>query len=135
MARRSPLNPRYQKDTGPAGKTRRSAAAVKPKREAGGRAPAAPASRKPRSSFREAIRNTPSTPEMKRWRRLWWVAVLLAFVVALATAFLPQIRANRALVIAFTVVYLASLSAALYIDIGVIRKLRGKAQTGAKQRP
>ena len=32
MARRSPTNPRYQKYTGPEGKTRKSAAAAKPKK-------------------------------------------------------------------------------------------------------
>lgn len=135
MARRSPLNPRYQKDTGPAGKTRRSAAAAKPKREAGGRGEAAPAPKKSGSSFRDAVRSVPSTPEMKRWRRIWWALIGLALVALLPSLFIPAVRADRTLSTILLAIYVIFLGGAFYIDLGIIRKLRARATAEAKHRP
>ncbi len=130
MARRSPLNPRYQKNTGPAGKTRRSASSAKPKREAGGHAPAP---KKAKPTLREALRGGPSTPEMKRWRQIWWGAIGAAFVVALLAAFVPAVKNNRVLLLAATVAYLVFLGGAVYIDLGIIRKLRREAMEAARR--
>ncbi|HEY3317150.1 MAG TPA: hypothetical protein VGK50_01830 [Coriobacteriia bacterium] len=132
MARRSPMNARYQKNTGPAGKTRRSASAAKPKREAGGQAPAPAKKKGERPSFREALRGGPSTPEMKKWRRVWAVLIAVAFATALIAAFVPFVKTNRPLAMALIVIYLICLGGAFYVDLRIIRKLRAQATADAK---
>jgi hypothetical protein len=136
MARRSPLNPRYQRNTEPAGKTRRSASAAKPKREAG--APGVPAgkpasAKKPsRPTFREALRNVPTTPEIKRWQNLWWISMAAAIGMLVLTLVVPVFRSNNQLGFAALVVYAAFLGAGLYIQLAKIRPLRDKAIAEAK---
>jgi TRAP-type C4-dicarboxylate transport system permease large subunit len=126
------MNARYQKDTGPSGKTRRSASSARPKREAGaqsGSTSAKKSARKParRQSLREAWKSMPSTPEMRRWRWIWGGLILLALVVAVAVGFVPGIKDNRNALAVGTVIYVAALGSAIYIDFAVIRKLRAKA--------
>lgn len=132
MARRSPLNPRYQKNTAPAGKTRRSASAAKPKRS-GDSKPAAKKADRP--TFREAWNSVPTSPEIKRWARFRWallgVAVVLLLVVLLAGKF---VQSNRTFAIAITVGYLAAIGGSLYIDMAVIRPLREKAKAAEKKK-
>ena len=134
MARRSPLNARYQKDTGPAGKTRRSASSAKPKREAGESGSPAPRKKKSstRPTLREAFAGQPSTPEMKKWRTLWWVLIVVAFVLAIVAALVPYFREQPALRLGLMVAYVIALGAALYIDFSIIRKLRAKAVADGK---
>ena len=79
MARRSPNNARYQKYTGPEGKTRKSAAAAKPKKR---RAPgqverrrSRRSSSKSRSAPRRSAMRNPDTPEFNACRRSWWIAL------------------------------------------------------------
>lgn len=131
MARRSPMNPRYQKNTGPAGHTRRSASAARPKREAGASAPASPKKKTERPSLREAF-TAQQTPEMKKWRRVWWVLIVLAFAFALIAGFVKPVQQIPAVRIAVMAAYLAALGAALYVDLGIIRKMRNKAAADAK---
>jgi hypothetical protein len=82
MARRSVSNDRYRVEQ--KGKTRKSASAAKPKREAGVAAGTTPAKKKPekkgatrwgRGPARDPIPQMPSTPEMKTLRRYWWVLI------------------------------------------------------------
>jgi Flp pilus assembly protein TadB len=127
------MNPRYQKNTAPAGKTKRSASAAKPKREAGAQTGSTSVKKssatKPaqRQSLREAWRSMPSSPEMKRWRRIWLALIAAALLVAVVVGFVPGIRDNRTALMAGTVVYVITLGAAVYIDFAVIRPLRNKA--------
>ena len=132
MARRSPLNARYQKNTGPAGKTRRSASAAKPKREAGGQAPATAKKKADRPSLRQAFASQPQTPEMKQWRRVWWILIVGAFALAITAGFVPFVQQQPVLRIGVMVAYLVALGGALYIDLGVIRKMRAKADASGK---
>jgi hypothetical protein len=131
MSRRSPMNERYQKNTSPAGKTRRSASSAKPKREAGGQSPA-PKKSKPRPRLRDSLSSGPSTPEIQRWRRIWWIGIGLALVTALVAWLVPAVRYNRALSAASIALYLVFLGGAVYIDMFVIRKLRKQAQDAAR---
>ncbi len=73
MGQRSPHNARYQKHTKPEGKTRRSAASVKPKRDAGGTAQSSKSSSKKSSAKSKYL--VPETPEYRKWRRVWWAAL------------------------------------------------------------
>lgn len=134
MARRSPLNPRYQRDTEPAGKTRRSASSAKPKREAGQQsAPSGkPAGKPDRPSLREAMRDVPSTPEMKRWQRLWWVCMGAAVAMLVLTLVVPVFKTNTRLGFGALLIYAAFLGGGLYIQLVKIKPLRDKAIADAK---
>ncbi len=130
MARRSPLNERYQKNTAPAGKTRRSAASAKPKREAG--------------VSREEIRKTeakktpfvmnPPTEEYRSMRRIWWVLILGSAVVVLISAAirawtnLPESLSNALVMLGY-----AGIIGAVYIDWMKLRKMRTEYTELARQ--
>ncbi|MCL2438642.1 MAG: hypothetical protein FWE48_00125 [Coriobacteriia bacterium] len=88
MARRSPMNNRYQKGTEPKGVTRKSAASAKPKRAigeqnsssktGGKKASGKKGDAKKRSSF---LREMPDTPEYKQQRKIWWYCLGAAFLL------------------------------------------------------
>ncbi|HET6351047.1 MAG TPA: hypothetical protein VFG89_02805 [Coriobacteriia bacterium] len=120
MARRSPMNERYQKNTAPSGKTRKSAASAKPKR--GGSAPAA---KSPAKKARPApVLVNPPTPEFKRLRKIWWVLLITSAVITFgswgARAYLhSELLANIALGVGY-----AFIGGALWLDMTKIRKMR-----------
>lgn len=128
LARRNPLNERYQKDTAPAGKTRRSAASAKPKRSSASPAPKpSPSSargvRKPPPKRQPIVLNPP-TAEFARWRRIWWGLLLGATLFTLVSvgirAWLQQtLLANILLAIGY-----GGIFAALYVDLTKLRALR-----------
>ena len=142
MARRSPMNERYGKNA-KIGSTRRSASSAKPKREIGsatsGTSKPAPAAKKERPSFRDAV---PTSPEIKRWRLIWWVLFGIMLANAFATNFIPALRESpMAQQVGFAIL-LASFAGSIYIELVVIRRLRkelieqqrsgGKAKQGGK---
>jgi len=120
MARRSPMNERYQKNTAPSGKTRKSAASAKPKRV--GSAPAAkPAAKKTRPA---PVLVNPPTPEFKRMRKIWWALLITSAVITFgswgARAYLhSELLANIALGVGY-----AFIGGALWLDMTKIRKMR-----------
>ncbi len=131
MARRSAMNARYQKNTAPAGKTRRSASAAKPKREAGTQGASSKAKTKAkRPGLRKAMASVPSTPEMKRWRWVWIGLIVLALIIAALMAFVPAVRSKY--LYAGSVLYVAALGGAVYVDFAIIRKLRLAAVAAQK---
>lgn len=133
MARRSAMNARYQKNTAPAGKTRRSASAAKPKREAGTQGASSKAkskSKAKRPGLRQAMASVPSTPEMKRWRWVWIGLIVLALIIAALMAFVPAVRSKY--LYAGSVLYVAALGGAVYVDFAIIRKLRLAAVAAQK---
>lgn len=81
------MNERYGKHTAPAGKTRRSAASAKPKRAIAD-APSAKKSPTTTAAKRSRIVMNPSTPEFKKWRRVWWAFLILAMVLSTAAYFM-----------------------------------------------
>lgn len=118
------MNARYQKDTGPAGKTRRSASAAKPKREVGGQAVAPAKKKADRPRMRDALKPVvPDTEEIKRWARTrWWL--IGAAVVAALFALTPIARVNSIVTYATFIVYALLLGAGILIDVAKIRPLR-----------
>jgi hypothetical protein len=149
VSRRSPNNERYQKFTEPKGQTRKSAAAAKPKRDGNvptksktatrGRArslPKAPA----RSTY-----NEPTTPEYRKWRRIWWWSLGAGVAFVTASLLLQYvIRAQGAFRGVSIVLIAASYSAlivAFFVDYRKLRPMRkdfldsaktGKADKGGK---
>ena len=124
MARRSATNERYQKHTGPSGKTRKSAAAAKPKRATG----AAPAPTKSKSSGRSnrSVLTTPPTEEYRRWRRIWWYLLGAALLFTTASwavrEYIPSLNVMVSSVL-LGAAY-ASIFTALYIDWTKLRRMR-----------
>ncbi|GAB4291819.1 MAG: hypothetical protein Kow0067_18510 [Coriobacteriia bacterium] len=128
MSRRSASNDRYQRKDKKAGSTRRSASSAKPKRAAGSAAPSAskPAKKQPQKKSR-FFQPLPTTPEIKKWRRVWFVMIVIAlagFAVAMWADQTGQAPALRYIPLAVEV---GGVSAAIAIDIFVIRKLRKQA--------
>jgi len=75
MARRAPTNPRYQKYTGPEGKTRKSAAAAKPKKASSGKPSSSKSSSASKSRTSAVALRNPDTAEFRSFRRLWWIGL------------------------------------------------------------
>lgn len=126
MAKRNPMNERYQKHTSPSGKTRKSAAAAKPKRPKAGEPTSKPSARDKR---REAMRKRtgvlhPPTPEYKRMRRIWWIFLGGAIVLSTLSWVLWRNVDNRMYgnVVLFTAY--ACMGIAVWIDWSKLRKLR-----------
>jgi hypothetical protein len=119
------MNERYQKQNAHAGKTRKSASSAKPKREAGTYAssPAKKAPAKKKSSWSEMV---PSTPEIKKWRRIWYVLLVIA-VAGFGVAYWGQKITNTTMATVGFVIELTAVGIAIAIDLVVIRKLRTEA--------
>ncbi|MDI6901681.1 MAG: hypothetical protein QMC79_08330 [Anaerosomatales bacterium] len=129
MSRRSASNDRYQRKDKKAGSTRRSASSAKPKRAAGSATSSAsrPAKKQPEKKKSRFFQPLPTTPEIKKWRRVWFVMIVIAlagFAVAMWADQTGQAPALRYIPLAVEV---GGVSAAIAIDIFVIRKLRKQA--------
>ncbi|GAV31892.1 hypothetical protein emb_1c0533 [Coriobacteriaceae bacterium EMTCatB1] len=133
MARRSPLNPRYQKHA-KVGSTKKSASSLKPKREAGS-APSAPSKPKQPAEKKRALPALPTSPEIQRWRRIWW-ALFAVMIVTAAVSYLPSLRHNATAQRIGMAVLTGAFFPAMYIELVVIRRLRNdliKQQKGQKK--
>jgi len=127
MARRNPANPRYQKGA-EVGKTRRSAASVKPKRGAGDKAAAASSSKKKERP--RLLAPVPDDPGYKRWRRIWG-GLLAAAVIFSAFAWWQQATTigNLSLAFAYSCIFTA-----FYVDFTKLRRMRKAAIEAEKAR-
>jgi hypothetical protein len=143
MSRRSISNDRYRVEQ--KGKTRKSASSAKPKREAGATATPAKRSAKSSKSSKSSIRAklfgrgparepspaVVSTPEMKRLRKYWWVAMGFAIVIAVAMVPISKYGIKTLDSVLFGL-YAAALGGALYLEFGPLRKARLAAMAEAK---
>ncbi|MCL2379768.1 MAG: hypothetical protein FWC81_03150 [Coriobacteriia bacterium] len=132
MARRSPMNNRYQKGSTPKGVTRKSAASAKPKRAAGQSAKA-----KSRAKHKKQkpplLRQMPNTPEYKAYRKAWWYCLGLGLVLMILSLVILQedvytifgLAEEQAstLSLAITFMALISVGISLYLDWGKIRPM------------
>lgn len=120
------MNERYQKQNAHAGKTRKSASSAKPKREAGtysgSTAKKAPVKKK-KPTWSEMV---PSTPEIKKWRRIWYVLLIIA-VAGFGVAYWGQRITNTTMATVGFIIELTAVGIAIAIDLVVIRKLRTEA--------
>lgn len=146
MTQRNPMNDRYNGENRP-GKTRKSAASAKPATKAAASVhivdpKAAPkkkglfggsssASKTQKQRDRERERDLrrkyydPGTPEYKKWRRWWWIAIAVALVFttfSFAAQMLPGMDATATYVM-LGIGY-AFLIFAIYIDTAKVRKIR-----------
>lgn len=136
MSQRSPYNERYKKQNAGSGSTRKSASSAKLKRAAGSYSgkPEKKAPEKKRAKWSEMV---PSTPEIKKWRRIWYVLLVVA-VASFGLAYWGQSSGNQLMAsIGFTV-ELTAVGIAIAIDLVVIRKLRIQAikdRSSGKKKP
>ena len=140
MTQRNLLNERYSNtDEKRTGKTRKSSASAKPKaqRAATVREPAPKTAKQKKDEARERERKAAQkagvmqsifedTPEYKRLRRIWWVALGVAIgCTAISFAF-QQNEDTRGIAMALMIIAYSAIIIAFYIDFGKIRKERKK---------
>jgi len=140
MSQRNPMNDRYQTDD-KKGQTRKSAAEAKPKTKAASsvhiqsttktpqqKKAAARAKRQETAELDRKYYNPP-TPEYKKWKRVWWVLIIVAIA---ATAFSIGLNyligGDQTLVMPFLGVGYACLIAAFILDLTKIKKIRRQYQ-------
>lgn len=122
MAQRSYTNDRYRKNA-KVGSTRKSAAKAKPIRKQGS-VEVSSSSSKPKKTPNKDWSGLPTSPEIKKWRKVWWV-LLLGGLAMIGIGFLvPELRENMVVQRFIAMAVLACSMVAVSIDIFVIRKLR-----------
>jgi len=120
------MNERYQKQNAHAGSTKKSASSAKPKREAGSSSPTTTKKKAPEKKKQSWSEMVPSTPEIKKWRRIWYVLLAVA-LVAFGLAYYGQNIHNTLMSSIGFMVELISVGIAIAIDLVVIRRLRNEA--------
>lgn len=119
------MNERYGKNTAPAGKTRKSAAAAKPKRPASSGASDKGSSAGKGAAGkggRKQIPLHPPTPEYRFWRRVWLGLMVLAMALVGASFWLMQ-RNEPAGTWVLIATY-AVLGVGVFLDFYKLRKMR-----------
>ncbi len=127
MSQRSQTNDRYRKEAD-IGSTRKSAARAKPVRRLGTiEGSSASSAKDSGKAKKKPVRQPlPTSPEIKRWRMIWWGLFALAFVCILVNWLLPAARDNQTITMALTVTVFVLCAVAVYIDAVKIRKLRAQ---------
>ena len=122
MSQRSYGNDRYRKDA-KVGSTRKSASKAKPVRKQGSVAEA-PKKAKPQQEKDWA--GLPTSPEIKRWRRVWWGLLITGLALIGIGYAVPEFKTNPQVQAGIAVFVLGLSVAAVAIDLIVIRRLRKK---------
>ena len=123
MAQRSYSNDRYRKDA-KIGSTRKSAAKAKPVRKQGSVEVSSSSSKPKKKAPDKDWSGLPTSPEIKKWRRIWW-ALLLGGLALIAVGYLvPELRDSTTVQRFIAAGVLAASMVAVSIDIFVIRRLR-----------
>lgn len=144
MTQRNPLNDRYQVDERQ-GKTRKSAASVKPKTKAASSVRIQPtektkqqkkaeqkASRAKQADLDRKYYNPP-TAQYKRLRKIWWGLLIGAVIMTAASWFARSILPEAAGYVTLAIAY-GCIIGALYIDFAKIRKVRRAYQEEMESR-
>lgn len=118
MSQRSPMNERYRKDA-KLGSTRKSASSAKPVRKLG-TSEAESSSSKSKSRVAPKRAALPTSPEIKKWRTIWWTLLLVGLAV-IGVVYFTDLRSDLDLQTYVGVVVLALSATAVYIDLKVIR--------------
>lgn len=148
MTQRNPLNERYTSDK-QLGKTRKSAASAKPVTERASMvhdpAPKTKKEKKAEQKERERRRaerrgvvsgpNGPNvyevpTDEYKMWRRRWWIALIIGIAFAVPGFFFRQLGWPEWSIFVSLGLSWTALIIALWIDLGKMRKIRKRYNSG-----
>ena len=123
MSQRSYANDRNRKGAKP-GSTRKSASSAKPVRKQGSAVSSVASSKPKKAGIEKDWSGLPTSPEIKKWRRVWWV-LLLSGLGAIGVSYLvPEFRTNETVLKVVSAAVLVLSVAAILIDVVVIRKLR-----------
>ncbi|MCL2332671.1 MAG: hypothetical protein FWC54_04200 [Actinomycetia bacterium] len=157
MTRRSPLNKRYQNEqrsNEPTGSTRKSAASAKIKRSTPSSKSAKPKTRREKlmasarssqaksSSSQGRRAPVPDTPELKHWRRIWWIMIGAALVTLVPSLILNSMKLSQKPPWSYISLVLMLIAVVLVIAVWVLdfRKIRPltrqaqrEAQSGKKK--
>lgn len=149
MTQRSFSNERYRKDA-KIGSTRKSASSAKPIRKQGSAESSAKSSASkswsskggssskarptPKDGIERDWSGLPTSPQIKKWRRVWWVLLLSGLAIIGMTYAVPEFRDNNdvARITSFTVLALSMV--AVSIDLVIIRKLRKELLAAAEKK-
>ncbi len=124
MSQRSYSNERYRKDA-KIGSTRKSAAKAKPVRKQGTvETVKADTPKKVSSGPEKDWTGLPTSPEIKKWRRVWWVLLLTGIALVALGYLVPELRDSENTQRIIAMVVLAASMTAVTIDLVVIRRLR-----------
>lgn len=134
MTRRSAMNPRYQKNTAPAGKTRRSAASAKASRSiADTKKKSARQSKPTADKVAQQAYMSPDTAEYRRLRKLWWTLLGVAFALIVVSMLVQYVAKNVQLSLWFSWTSVGIIAVVYYLDFSKIRPLRKAAYEAAKK--
>ncbi len=123
MSQRSYANDRNRKGA-KVGSTRKSAAGAKPVRKQGSAVSSAASAKPKKAGIEKDWSGLPTSPEIKKWRRVWWV-LLLSGLGAIGVSYLvPELRGDESVLKVVSAAVLVLSVAAILIDVVVIRKLR-----------
>jgi hypothetical protein len=136
MGQRSPNNARYQKYTKPEGKTRRSAASAKPKRDSGTATSSSSKTSGTKGASARSKYAVPMTPEYRKWRNVWWAALGASAASALGFLLLDYLARRQGLAVpvgaktAVLVVCYVFLGIGMWVDWKKVRPAREAAIRG-----
>ena len=135
MSQRSYSNDRNRKGA-KVGSTRKSAAKAKPVRQQGAVEVAKSAEKtRKKPGVQKDWSGLPTSPEIDKWRRVWWVLLLTGVALVALGYLVPELRSNTDAQRVITgIVIVASMSAVL-IDLVVIRKLRTQLIASTAKKP
>ena len=152
MTQRSQFNDRYKEDSEHKGVTRKGATSLKPKTKAAASVYIEPEKKTPqqRKAARKAREKEErekedklarvyadrerkaTSPKLKQYRTWWWICLVLAIAFTLVSwlgrSYLPEWATVVTLVLAY-----AAIIAALYLDLGKIRKERKRIVAAREQ--
>lgn len=131
MTQRSYSNDRYRKGAN-VGSTRKSAAKARPVRKQG-TTPARDTSKtkRPADGIEKDWSGLPTSPEIKKWRRVWWSLLLGGLAMIGIVYLVPELRAAPQVQSGVSIAVLALSLIAVFIDLRVIRRLRNELIAGA----
>lgn len=134
MTRRSATNARYQKNSLPEGKTRKSASSAKASRAASAVPSKASSSKKPSgdSAARKAY-FSPNDPEYKRLRKIWWILLGVSFLLIIISIVIQFMFEKQQLSMIFSWTAMGVIVIVYYLDFRKIRPLRQAAFEAAKK--
>jgi len=138
VSQRSYSNERYRKGA-EIGSTRKSAASAKPVRKQGsvdaGKSSSKNVPKDKPAGIEKDWTGLPTSPEIKKWRRVWWV-LLLSGIAAIALGYLvPELRDSETAQRVVAVGVLFASMVAVTIDLVVIRRLRKELMASLGKKP
>ncbi len=152
MTKRSARNDRYNPLTEEKrGSTRKSASSAKPKREAAGsvyiestkktkqqkkaeQRRQEEEQRRIDAAVQERIGTEITNDKIKKWRRVWWVALAVAILCTIVSWTARERMPDAASAVIMGLAYVFIIGA-LYIDLGIIRKERKKIANSVETDP